>query len=603
MPNRTIGLSLRTKTLIYLMAIVTPIFVFSWYASVVSGNETKKQVGSALLQLAKQTHTTLDRDILGISENTIKMIQEPLVQSMAKEMAGTPFELVRQYVALGELMNKYGVSDSFYSGLKYSLLIPVNDPSRYKFAPSYQQLANGVFFVDPKTSPWYKTVFDLKGKGNLQVLDHFGAQGAGKSLTFLRVVKDFATDLKTDIGIIAVTDLQTVLSNDMKAIELPESSEIYFTDRDNRILASKTNKQMGEKVRIPGEWLKQEESNSVVTLDQKTYLLAYHRSYPYDTKLIILTPVSIITSQATQTHRLIVFITAFYVFLILLTVSLFIRTFLRPLRKLGALVRSFVPGKELVLAHPPGRKRDEIGELTLSFFRMTRRLNEMIHERYVMEIKQKETELSMLQQQINPHLLYNTLESIYWHGIALGQKDVAEMVKDLSKLMRIGLSRGRDVISIGEEIEHAEAYLRLQQRRDKTAFRVEWEIDEACLQAQIPKITLQPLLENAIQHGVAKMEEEGRIVIRIRRMDEADIEITVSDNGYKPVDSNRLNAIAGEESPNEGYGIRNVQKRLKLHFGDRYGLFYESNPGGGVTARITIPDQERSGETGGEHHA
>lgn len=596
------GLSLRTKTLLYLIMIITPILVTSWVANMLSAQETKAQVGRTMLQLAKQTHTTLDRDLLGIDESTIKLIQEPLVQDMGEVQEGTTDDLVKQYIALGKVVEKYSVGEAFYKGLAYSLFFPMQHPEYFQFAPSYQQLESGIFFIDPKESNWYQQAVSLKGKGFLQVLDHFGVTQPGKTLTFLRIVKDLKNG--PDIGLIAVADLQKTLTNELNEIQLPSNSEIYLTDDTNHILTSVTNQRLGTRVRIPDGLLKENSGNSIVRLDHVDYLLAYHYSSNYNTKLIILTPLADITSQGNLSQRVILYLTLIYLLIVAITVALFLRSILSPLRKLSALVGSYVPGKETAFkVINPSRRLDEIGSLTFSFSKMMRRLNELVQTQYVLEIKQKETEISMLHQQINPHMLYNTLESIYWHGVAIGENEVAEMVKDLSKLMRIGLSSGRNLITISEEIEHAEAYMRLQEKRDKQRFRVKWEIDENVKAVLIPKITLQPLLENAILHGIAKMGDDGEIVVQIHDDHEGHVILRVADNGYKLVDIGRLNEIvAGQTGKPVGYGIRNVRQRIQLHFGDAYGLSYEARPGGGVIARLIIPRQAPYSENGGKQH-
>src|SRR5690606_36450345 len=127
---------------------------------------------------------------------------------------------------------------------------------------------------------------------------------------------------------------------------------------------------------------------------------------------------------------------------------------------------------------------------------MTRRLDQSVEENYVMKIPQKENELAALHSQITPHLLYNTLDSIYWYALDSGNTDVGEMVKDLSKLLRIGLSKGKTMITSREEIEHIGAYSRLQMKRYPDTFEVHWEIEESVKSYMTPKVILQPLVEN-----------------------------------------------------------------------------------------------------------
>jgi two-component system, sensor histidine kinase YesM len=239
-------------------------------------------------------------------------------------------------------------------------------------------------------------------------------------------------------------------------------------------------------------------------------------------------------------------------------------------------------------------RKDEIGLLNNSFIDMTKRLNQTIHDKYDLEIKQKEVELTILHSQINPHLLYNTLESIYWRTTIEGDSESAEMIHDLSMLMRIGLSRGKTLIQISEELNHVEAYIRLQQKRYNYSFTINWDIEEATKEYLIPKVVLQPLVENAIIHGIRNMEQDGQLWVSIKTVDN-ELKIVVEDNGYKLTDISKLTKILTDIHPNEGYGIINVNKRIKLHFGESFGLSYELREAGGTRAIIIIPITSEEG--------
>jgi len=263
-----------------------------------------------------------------------------------------------------------------------------------------------------------------------------------------------------------------------------------------------------------------------------------------------------------------------------------------PLQKLAFFVRKFEPGNR-VPETPKRGSNDEVSVLIGSTYDMARRLNGLITYKYQMELKQKESQLQLLYQQINPHLLYNTLESIYWKSSLEGNVESAEMIKELSKLMKISLSRGRELISLEEELEHATAYIKLQQHRYDYIFRVVMEIHPDTKRNLIPKITLQPLIENAIIHGVKNMGEDGEIIISAVCVDDT-VEITIEDNGYKTVDYQAIEAVLNDDSPNpaSGYGIRNINQRIHLHFGSDYGISYTPRKEGGTLVTVKLPKSE-----------
>jgi len=164
--------------------------------------------------------------------------------------------------------------------------------------------------------------------------------------------------------------------------------------------------------------------------------------------------------------------------------------------------------------------------------------------------------------------------------------------------MKISLSRGRELITLAEELEHAAAYVHLQLKRYDYDFQVIWSVPAEMMHHLIPKVTLQPLIENAILHGVRHMGEDGEIVISAA-YEEDKLLIRVEDNGYKEVDYKAIEGLLNEEPSNPsplGYGIRNIHQRLRLHFGNLYGIHYSKRGGGGTIVTIVLPVAVEMGE-------
>ena len=211
-------------------------------------------------------------------------------------------------------------------------------------------------------------------------------------------------------------------------------------------------------------------------------------------------------------------------------------------------------------------------------------------------------ELKLLQSQINPHFLYNTLDNIIWLSQADRKEDVASLVMSLSRFFRTTLSGGRDIIPLKEEISHVEAYLQIQQFRYRDILSYRIELPQELTEVPVIKMTLQPLVENALYHGIKYKREMGEIKISARKEGEKAC-ICVTDNGIgmKEEDLEHLrNLLAGTEKPapdNSGFGIVNVDQRLKLNFGEAYGLTIESVYGEGTTITVHTPGllpQERA---------
>lgn len=212
--------------------------------------------------------------------------------------------------------------------------------------------------------------------------------------------------------------------------------------------------------------------------------------------------------------------------------------------------------------------------------------------------EKRKSELDALQSQINPHFLYNTLESITWMIEGERYEDAVFMISQLASLFRISLSKGRTIIRIEDEIKHATNYMNIQKIRYKNNFQVDFQIDKEILNCCTVKLIVQPLLENAIYYGVEGMDDEGEIHVRGYR-DGDDVCIEVVDNGFG-MSEDMVESLLKENSRmprrGSGVGVINVHKRIQIRFGKRYGLEIESEPDEGTMVRIRLPYIEYSPE-------
>lgn len=271
----------------------------------------------------------------------------------------------------------------------------------------------------------------------------------------------------------------------------------------------------------------------------------------------------------------------------LLTSWLLFRFLGRPLRGLASAMESFESDADHFAYKPVGGTR-EVQELSDSFEHMVLRIQELMTTVREEEINLRKTELKALQAQINPHFLYNTLDSIAWMCEQGRNADAVRMVHALARLFRISISRGHELIPIAKEIEHAESYLQIQMYRYKNQFTYDFDVDPDCLGYYCNKITLQPIIENSINHGLDLMVDEGRIDVLVRQ-DGDDIVFSVRDNGVG-MSGEQIEAIM-QHGPTDrtGIGIKNVNDRLKIYFGKSYGLHITSEPDIGTCVEIRMP--------------
>ncbi|MFA9556759.1 histidine kinase [Evansella sp. AB-rgal1] len=246
-------------------------------------------------------------------------------------------------------------------------------------------------------------------------------------------------------------------------------------------------------------------------------------------------------------------------------------------------------------AKVPNESGDEIAELGASFNIMIRKIKTLLEKSVNEEKKLKKAELKTLQAQINPHFLYNTLDTIIWMAEAKKGNDVISITKALSNFFRISLSKGKDLITIYQEIEHIKSYLVIQKTRYRDILEVTFDVNEQIYNYIILKITLQPLIENAIYHGIKNKRGKGYLHIEGDFDKHGNINFTIIDNGIGIGEQNLIN-IRNHlyngyplNNSNGGFGMYNVQERIRLYYGEPFGLTIDSKYGSGTTVSLTIP--------------
>ena len=261
----------------------------------------------------------------------------------------------------------------------------------------------------------------------------------------------------------------------------------------------------------------------------------------------------------------------------------------KPLRELNRSVREWEAGNMEPDIYVGGSM--EVEHLGRTLRSAVGQLQQLMKDIVVEQEEKRRSELDALQSQINPHFLYNTLDSIVWMIEGERYEDAVFMITQLASLFRISLSRGRTIISIGDEVKHARNYMNIQKIRYKNIFSVEFHLEEEILDCCTVKLIIQPLLENAIYYGVECMDGDGEIEVRGYRR-EQDVYIEVRDNGLGMTEETvgvllkKNNRVRKKGS---GVGLINVHTRIRLRFGETYGLEIESQPDEGTVVRIHLP--------------
>ena len=335
--------------------------------------------------------------------------------------------------------------------------------------------------------------------------------------------------------------------------------------------------------------------NENMTLENKRVLFGVLAIPNTDMKVALAVPFSDILASSDKTRNRIVFI-----FLLVVPITLVISYFVatsgtRRLRMLMVHVRKVKQG--LFQPAPPPKSEDEIGELTRNFNIMVTNISQLMEETYSLGKEVKDKELKALQAQINPHFLYNTLNLIHIMAMESGARDISKIVDELAVFYRLSLSNGRNQVTLESELMHIEAYVRIHNMRFKESVQLEIEVSRELQACIIPKIILQPIVENAIIHGIMETEtEQGTVAVR-GRVENDMLVLEVQDDGVGMSPDKAKNLLASSIRKDKGgYGLRNIEERIRLAYGFPYGIAITSTLGAGTLVELLLPKNRNETE-------
>ncbi|WP_438447922.1 cache domain-containing sensor histidine kinase [Gorillibacterium sp. sgz5001074] len=330
--------------------------------------------------------------------------------------------------------------------------------------------------------------------------------------------------------------------------------------------------------------------NEQYALDGSRYLIGIQDVRHTDMTAAILVPYSDILATSNRDRNRIVMIFLMIVPLMLPVSFIVTHRATKRILQLITHVRQIKNGRFPVAPLPISE--DEIGELARNFNVMSQNITHLMDETYLLGREVKNKELQALQAQINPHFLYNTLDLINVMAIKSGNSDISHVVEELARFYKLSLSNGNEIVTLGNELQHVEAYVRIQNRRFGGGVELRIEVSRTLYECRVPKILLQPLVENAILHGIMEKDTEKGTLCLSAWMEEGDILIEVADNGVG-MDLEHVRHIfearPASTSKGSGYGVRNIQERLQLAYGPSYGLKYCSVPGEGTRVTVRVP--------------
>lgn len=454
--------------------------------------------------------------------------------------------------------------------------------------------------LDLSTQEWYTSAVDNYNQYNLTSshVQHVIKGQRPWVITLSREVHNFYGTGNSD-GVVFIDLNYSAISELCDKNSIGDKGYVFILDQDGNIVYHPSQQQLYNELQTENiDIVMNADTDTVVTGtgdDEKIY--TFSRSETTGWTVVGCMNMAELLKDSREANK-IYMLTAIVLVVIAMLLSSFIsKSITLPIQKLRNSMERVQEGdfKAADIVIPA---ENEIGSLTTSFNVMTHKIEDLmaqnVHEQ---ELKRK-SELKALQSQINPHFLYNTLDSIIWMAEGKKNEDVVVMTASLARLLRQSISNEDETVSIIQEIQYVKSYLTIQKMRYKDKLEYEIDVDSSIYSVHIVKLVLQPIIENAIYHGLKYKDSKGMICVK-GHQDGRNAVIEIKDDGVG-MDEETLAHIFEKHKVNyhsNGVGVYNIQKRLSLYYGKEYGLRYESEKGKGTTVTVVIPmDQEERHE-------
>ena len=389
------------------------------------------------------------------------------------------------------------------------------------------------------------------------------------------------------LGVILLDIRHDIIQSSINGVTIGEKGFVFVMDQEDNIVYTPVN---GIVYRVNPKWVKAMEPMSVQIQGGSYQIRSELSPYTGWRTVGVFSMDEVMSSVNTIVYILFTCVIISLVLVVIVSFK-FSRTLTNPIFKLKRLMKQAESGDLTVRFN--FEHNDEIGELGQSFNHMIARIDQLIQMVYVEQENKRTAEMKSLQEQIKPHFLYNTLDTISWMARDYDAEDIVRLVDALTNMFRIGLSHGKDIITVKEEITHVSNYLYIQKIRYKDKLNYVIHVDESLYAVEVPKLILQPLVENAIYHGVKAKRGGGTITITGVPEGE-NLVFTVQDNGAgmpqeKVEELNRRMSERSVLDEKKSFGLFYIRERIQLCYGKGYGVHVESALGEGTRVTITLP--------------
>lgn len=572
---------------IFLCIIIVPVTVMSINSYLSSQRLLERKYTDLLLDITRQVNIRISEYLKEIEKITLVSSYGMNRYSSLVYQEEYPIQDFLRYsndenenIVYRVLMNYILMKDRLFSVYIYNLnggrdmFIHPTEPIDYSYRPTEEPWFQQFLASDEKV-----IVLDTRVDGQIRNEDNHAVLHARK-------VFDMSNGRLLGV-MMASIDIRFI---DQFTSRLQQSLRNNFTivNQDDRVIYHANDDLIGQRFQ---EIMPIRHDKNVTSTSGKNYLVVKSPFEELPWTAYLYTPLSEISSEGAILKQNL-YILAGLVLVFASFTSIFLSSVItRPIRKLMRNITLVEKGSFDNL--PLINSNDEIGQLSQRFNQMSSELKQLVTRIQKEEKEKAQAEIRALQSQINPHFLYNTLGSVKWIASMQKADKIVEMTEALISILRYTARHERAMVTLREEIDNIRNYIVIQNVRYYNRFQLRIRVDEGLLNNMMPKLILQPIVENAIFHGLAEMEDEGIITVRAYRYEEG-VRIEVQDNGVgideKTYEWLQQELHAADNAQATGIGLPNVHRRIQLHYGDRYGIRIYSTPGQGATFVISLPD-------------
>lgn len=576
-------ISIKTKILIIcLIVVILPIFVMTVNSYLSSQRLLEQKYTELLMDIANQTNVRIDEYLKEIEK--ISLVASFGMNSGVKVEKEDNYPL-QNYLRNDNEENK----NAAYAMLMNYMMMKDREISFYVYnLNGGKDLFVGSdlpydYSYNAKEEEWFK-FFQVSNSKMMTLDTHVDQQTMSKKLAIAHARKILDVDSGTVLGIMVVRIDLGVIDVVNSRLQQALRSRFTIVDEVDNIIYNSDTSLIGQKF-------------SSIRPDHNTNIIVESPFERQRWTTYLYMPMSELSAEG-DILRNNVYVLALLMLLFLVIISAFLSNMMtRPIKKLMSNILQVEKGQFEQVEDIASR--DEIGLLSTRFNRMSHELKRLVTQIQQEEKEKAAAEIRALQSQINPHFLYNTLGSVKWIASMQRADAIVEITEALIAMLRYAARAEGAMVSVREELDNLKNYMTIQQVRYYNRIRMDVMADEELLDQSMPKLILQPLVENAIFHGLAEIEEDGVVTIRVAwEANKSDgFVIEVHDNGVGMDEETYLlieELISGESNSGSSIGLYNVKRRIELHYGSRYGVEFESIEGKGTAFRIHLPSGERS---------